>query len=124
MINQHLLVGTYDELLSYFTKKAPPCINPENGPLGYVEIPTMPIKKQLDDIYLKDEPLTGFVFYFIRNVINYEDGTFDVQINLGMEMVWIKDSDTKYPQPVFHEIIQHTVNTDVIDKLKSYATRH
>ena len=124
MINQHLIVGNYSEILNHFTKKVRPLKNNTLELLEYVEIPTRPIKGQLDEIRRSREPQTGFLFYFIRNIINHEDKTFDVEINLGMEMVWIKETtQSAYPKSVFNEIIQHTENTDVIDTLKSLATR-
>jgi len=129
MINQHLITGTYDEISSYFANKVKANGTQTDCDSMFVEIPTMPVKTQLSGIYLSDEPRTGFVFYFVRNIINNPDGTFDVNVNLGMEMVWIRDSGGSaynneiYPRAIFNEIIQHKSNTDVIDILKDYATR-
>lgn len=124
MINQHLIVGSYDEITDYFKNRVKPYDLAINDTNGCVEIPTMLIKNQLNDIYLKEEPQTGFVFYLLRNVINHPDGTFSVDINLGMEMIWIRNQgNSDYPRSIFNEIIQHTENTNVIEQLKSYATR-
>ena len=124
MINQHLIVGTYDETSSYFKERVKPYNLAINDTNGCVEIPTMLIKDQINDIYLKEEPQTGFIFYLLRNVINNPDGTFNVNINLGMEMIWIRNQDNSgYPRAIFDKITQHPENINVIEQLKSYATR-
>jgi hypothetical protein len=124
MINQHLIVGSHEEISNYFKNKIKSYDLTINDINGCVEIPTMLIKDQLANIDTNNDPQTGFVFYLLRNVINHPDGTFGVEIGLGMEMVWIRNqNNVDYPRSIFNQILQYKSNTDIIEKLKSYATK-
>jgi hypothetical protein len=129
MINQHLISGTFEEISDYFGKKVVPFDGIGGAFQELVEIPSMIIKNQLADIYAKEQPKTGFIFYFLRNIINKNDGTFSVSVNLGMEMVWIREqgkhyNQLEYPQSVFNEIMKHQENVNVISILQKYGQQN
>ena len=129
MINQHLISGTFEEIADYFNHKVVSFDGIGGALQEFVEIPSMLIKNQLMDIYAKEQPRTGFVFYLLRNIINKDDGTFSVDVNLGMEMIWIREqgknyNQLEYPRAVFNEIMKHQENVNVVSTLQSYGKRN
>lgn len=124
MINEHLLCGTLTEISDHFENKVKRVGELKSLEEQFVEIPTMPIQVQLNEISSKNEPKTGLLFYFLRNVVNHADGTFSVNVNLATEMVWLRPSDSASPYhlQIFNEIVQSQQNTDVISTLQSCAT--
>lgn len=129
MINQHLISGTFEEIVDYFNQKVVPFDGVGGASQEFVEIPSMSIKNQLMYIYTKEQPRTGFVFYLLRNIINKADGTFSVGVNLGMEMIWIREqgkvyNQLEYPRSVFDEIMKHQENVNVVSILQSYGQQN
>jgi len=119
IIKQHLLGGTRKELDEYFKDVVPVTDTTDfKGIESKFEIPTWTIRQQLDDIEKKDEPKTGFVWYFIRRVDNHPDGTFNIEMGLRQEMVWIKRGGPyePYVMQVMNNLLQKTVNSNIMEQ--------
>ena len=117
IIKQHLLVASRENLEKYFSDVV--SITPETnfrGEDSKFEIPTWPIKKQLDEI-VKNNPKTGFVWYFIRKVLNNPDGTFNIEIGFRQEMIWIKENKhDPYIMKTINDLLQFNDNSRVLEQ--------
>lgn len=119
LIKQHLLCGTRSEINEYF-EDIPAVADETNfrGMDSQFQIPTWPIQQQLDDIEKKSDPKTGFVWYFIRKVLNHPDGTFDIEMAFRQEMVWIKQGGQHEPylMKTANDLLQFTDNSNVLEQ--------
>ena len=119
LIKQHLLCGTRSEINEYFDEVS--LTSPDThfrGTEARFQIPTWPIQQQLDDIEKKSEPKIGFVWYFIRKILNHPNGTFDIEMAFRQEMVWIKQGVPYEPyiMQTINNLLQHTLNSNVLEQ--------
>jgi len=117
IIKQHLLVATRKDLEDYFSDVVPVTSDTNfRGPHSKFEIPTWPIKEQLDEIE-KRNPKAGFVWYFIRRTLNNPDGTFNIEMGFRQEMVWIKESKhDPYIMKTINDLLQFNDNSRVLEQ--------